>query len=155
MALTTATKTLVDATPASPDSLANATAHGSHHSSVHAALKEIYGIRRYKAVVTQTSTGAPTAVVLENTLVTTPTWSRTMTGWYLCTFGTGEALKAKRIVTFPSHILSGDVLTAYFVTLNIAGSDDVVGITTQATLTPFAYTDGALVSFPICVEVYP
>src|SRR3954470_16917753 len=41
----------------------------------------------YRAVVTQTGTSDPVAVILENTLGTTPAWTRTGIGQYQCGAG--------------------------------------------------------------------
>ena len=147
MALTTTTKTLVDATAVQPDSTTNALSHGADHKAIHAALKELYGIRRYKALLTQAGTAAPTATVLENTLVTTPTWSRVSAGTYRLTFATGEALAAKRLVMIPGTLLNG--ATGFYCTLQLTSTDD------QVTILISGSVDDLLLNFPISIEVYP
>jgi hypothetical protein len=112
-------------------------------------LKEVYGIRRYKALLNQTGSAAPVATVLENTLVTTPTWSRISAGAYTLTFGTGEAAVAKRLVMMPGSLIKLSTLSGFYAVLVLEAVDDVVKIT----LSPS--TDDLLVNFPISIEVYP
>lgn len=153
MALTTATKTLVDATAVSPDSAANALLHGGDHKAIHAALKEVYGIRRYKALLTQSGTSAPVATVLENTFVTTPVWARSLAGAYSVAFGSGEAPTAKTVVTFPSLIITG-ASVVYTLGFSTSTSTDYVGIFTML-LSSQTLSDDALLNVPIVIEVYP
>jgi hypothetical protein len=147
MALTTGTKTLVDATATQPDSAANALSHGADHKAIHAALKEVYGIRRYRCLLTQAGTAAPTATVLENTLVTTPTWTRVSAGVYRLTFATGEALAAKRFVTLSGANIN--VLTGFYAILSLTSTDD------QVTISMSGGVDDVLLNLPFMVEVYP
>ena len=78
---------------------------------------------QYKALITQTGTGAPTATVLHNTLGGTPTWARTSAGIYTLTltgafsgnvnihFGSNENI----FINFIYHeVTSANVLTFYF-----------------------------------------
>jgi len=88
MAMTTTTKTLVDALPADPasseTSLAN---HASHHNAIHDALQEIYGIKRFVGKYTQSGSSAPVLVAsLENTTGATLTPSYVSSGRYRFTF---------------------------------------------------------------------
>lgn len=150
MALTTTTKTLVDATAVTPDSAANALSHGGDHKAIHAALKEVYGIRRYRALVSQSGSSAPTATVLENTFVTTPTWARSSTGLYTLTFGSGEAAVASRLVLCPSYGLNTSSLVAYYLTV-YSNTADILYFTTVVS----AAADSCMLNHWVSIEVYP
>lgn len=69
----------------------------------------------YTALLTQTATSAPTAVVLENTLGGVPVWTRTGAGIYRCTLaGAFTDLKTIAFVTETSSA-NGTRLTNYVV----------------------------------------
>lgn len=69
----------------------------------------------YTALLTQTGTSAPTAVVLENTLGGVPVWTRTGAGIYRCTLaGAFTDLKTIAFVTETSSA-NGTRLTNYVV----------------------------------------
>jgi len=104
MAMTTVTKTLVDALPADPatseTSLAN---HASHHNAIHDALQEIYGVTAYEGYFTQSTAEAPVAATAAvNTTGATITPSYDNIGLYTLTFSSAvltSAAKTKITIT--------------------------------------------------------
>ncbi len=61
--------------------------------------------KKYKALLTQTGTNAPTASILENTLGGTPTYSYVSSGYFTCT-ATGLLTTAKTIVRISAIAMS-------------------------------------------------
>lgn len=115
----------------------------------------------YKAILTQATTSAPTALVLENTLDTLITWTRSDTGQYVGTL-TGAFTANK---TF-SHNLAAKTMTPVFTTAGIVTgyynfsrtSANAVLISVKNTLgaeSDLAALAGATTSIPIYIEVYP
>lgn len=100
----------------------------------------------WRGLLTQSSTSAPTAVVLENSLGGTITWARTSAGLYTGTL-TGAFTASK---TFLSLVQGGGVDGHYQV---VRTSADVITITTDDADTP-AVTDSQLSSSPLEILVY-
>lgn len=100
-------------------------------------------IKKYIALLTQTGTSAPTAVVLENTLGATPTFSRTGTGAYNIITSGLFALN-KTVAVASSYTQSGamrvlsvnhaNVNTVELQTLNMAGSAVDINATIPITI---------------------
>lgn len=65
----------------------------------------------YQALVTQVTTGAPSAVVFTNTLGATITWARTSTGLYTATAGSAVFTANKTVVVMSQPLAT---LVSYF-----------------------------------------
>lgn len=91
----------------------------------------ISGVRRYVAILTQASTDAPTAVVLENTLGGTVVWTRDSGGVYDGTL-VGAFPVAKTFLTLNDHNWDGTPTAGLYrvdddtVRVAIAGDDLLV-----------------------------
>src|SRR5581483_3532315 len=108
------------------------------------------GVRKYRALISQSGTSAPTAVVLENSLGGTVAFTRIGTGQYRLTL-TG-AFPENRTLILPNSVRdanSADVAACYRV------DDNTVALNTGTQGGAFA--DGMLSSRPVDVEilVYP
>jgi len=101
--------------------------------------------KKYVALLTQTSTGAPTAKVLENTLGGTVVWTYSSTGVYAGTL-TGAFTADKSPVILTSNN-SGVTLTG-----GASASTNFVGIETR---TGGTLTDGLMTDSFIEIRVYP
>lgn len=101
--------------------------------------------KKYVAMLTQTSTSAPTAKVLENTLGGTVVWTYSSTGVYVGTL-TGAFTADKSPVILTSNN-SGVTLTG-----GASGSTNFVGIETKVNGT---LTDGSMTDSFIEIRVYP
>jgi len=107
------------------------------------------GKKVYKALLTQNSTDAPTAVVLENTLGGDITWTRNNEGYYIATLTGGFPdlnkliLPQSRYIDIFSNawlnVLYGDPNSIEFNTSIIGGVNE----------------DSWLLNTPIIIEVYP
>jgi hypothetical protein len=103
-------------------------------------------VKKFRALVSQSSTSAPTAVVLQNDLGGTVTWSRTAAGKYVGTL-TG-AFPSGRTMLFPNSVRdpnSSNVAVAYRLT------DNTFALNTGAQGGSFA--DGVLSSRPVDLEI--
>lgn len=110
--------------------------------------------KRYVANLTQTSTGAPTATVLENDLGVTPVWARTSAGLYTCTAGSAVFTSAKTGVVMGTPIPVDTMATAEAVLT----STTVITITTKNYKTSddtAVVLDGLLTNTLIIIEVWP
>lgn len=105
-------------------------------------------VKAYRALVTQSSTTAPTATVLENSLGGTVVWARSSTGTYTATL-TGAFTSAKTFILQPGET---GTIAAIKNVLASRTSDNVVTVTTGAGGT---LEDSVLSSFPIEILVYP
>lgn len=105
-------------------------------------------VKVYRALVTQSSTTAPTATVLENSLGGTLVWARSSTGTYTATL-TGAFTSAKTFITQPGE--SGTIAAIKNV-IAVRTSADVVTITTGSGGT---LEDSVLSSYPVEILVYP
>lgn len=96
--------------------------------------------KTYRALISQAGTAAPTAVVLENSLGGTPSFSRTSAGLYVLT-ATGLINSAKTFARIASVDGSQNLFAIYTLsspdTLNIK-STNLTGIATDALLTSTA-----------------
>jgi hypothetical protein len=102
----------------------------------------------YRALVTQSSTTAPTATVLENSLGGTLVWARSSTGTYTATL-TGAFTSAKTFIMQPGET---GTIAAIKNVIAVRTSDNVVTVTTGSGGT---LEDAVLSSFPISILVYP
>lgn len=101
----------------------------------------------YTALVTQSGTSAPTAIVLENTTGATITFARTGAGMYTATFSSAVLTTNKTTMsissTFTDTIGSGGV-----------GSTTVVNIYTTIVNPSYAFSDGRMSSSTFEVRIY-
>jgi hypothetical protein len=115
------------------------------------------GVKRYKALLTQTSTNAPVATVIENTLGGTLVWGRTSAGLYTATLS-GVFTENKTI--FPGFLApympiyaEGETSAELaFIVKLVRTSVNVCTLT--ALNTGNVYTDALLSSFLIIIEVH-
>ena len=105
-------------------------------------------VKVYRALVTQSSTTAPTATVLENSLGGTLVWARSSTGTYTATL-TGVFTSAKTFIMQPGET---GTIAAIKNVIAVRTSDNVVTVTTGSGGT---LEDAVLSSFPIEILVYP
>lgn len=106
------------------------------------------GVKVYRALVTQTSTSAPTATVLENSLGGTVVWARSSTGTYTATL-TGAFTSAKTFIMQPGET---GTIAAIKNVLASRTSDNVVTVTAGSGGT---LEDAVLSTYPITILVYP
>jgi len=103
----------------------------------------------YTAVLTQVGVNAPVAVLLENTLTVSASWSRDGAGAYVLNIGTGENLLERTVVFYGC----GDINNTNTPTPPIAF---VSGNNTEGVLVfILAASDGDVIGFPIEIRVYP
>lgn len=100
----------------------------------------------YAAIIGQSGTDAPTAVVAKNTFVGALTWSRTGAGMYRLTSANSEFAVGKTIITSANGIGAGKISTAYS-----ADATRVDIVITNSAGTP---SDSILISASFKVEVY-
>lgn len=68
--------------------------------------QQVNPYKSYQAIITQTGTSAPSAVVKLNELGTTLTWSRFAAGIYLCTAGSAVFTSSKTVIILSNPITS-------------------------------------------------
>ena len=105
-------------------------------------------VKVYRALVTQSSTSAPTATVLENSLGGTVVWARGSTGTYTATLA--AAFTADK--TFVMSSGSTGAITAVKDVVTARTSADVITVSTGAAGTA---ADGILSAYAIEILVYP
>ncbi|MEO7509328.1 MAG: Ig-like domain-containing protein [Pyrinomonadaceae bacterium] len=107
------------------------------------------GLKRYRALLTQTSTGSPTATVLENSLGGTVVWARTGTGTYTGTLS--STFTASKTMVFMGPDWAGNI-TAFSMLKATRTSTSVITIETASINTP---ADGQMTDTSIEILVYP
>lgn len=105
-------------------------------------------VKTYRALVTQSSTTAPTATVLENSLGGAVVWARGSTGTYTATLA--AAFTADK--TFVMSSGSTGAITAVKDVVTARTSADVITVNTGAAGTA---ADGILSAYAIEILVYP
>jgi hypothetical protein len=105
-------------------------------------------VKLYRALVSQSSTSAPTATVLENSLGGTVVWARSSTGTYTATL-TGAFTSAKTFLITTGEAGTIAALKNVVVTRTSA---DVVTVTTGSGGT---LEDSVMSNTPIEILVYP
>ena len=105
-------------------------------------------VKTYRALVSQATTAAPTATVLENSLGGTVVWARGSAGTYTATL-TGAFTSAKTFIMQPGE--SGTIAAIKNI-IAVRTSADVITVTTGA---GGALEDSVLSSFPVTILVYP
>jgi hypothetical protein len=112
------------------------------------ASESSVALKVYRALVTQSSTSAPTATVLENSLGGTVVWARGSTGTYTATLA--AAFTADK--TFVMSSGSTGAITAVKDVVTARTSADVITVNTGAAGTA---ADGILSAYAIEILVYP
>ena len=108
-------------------------------------------VKKYVAILTQTSTNAPTATVLENTLGGTPVWSYTDVGDYLMTLSSAFPT-SKTVVFFDPNAGAGQTQTNWF-EVYVASSSTIRLYC--AKISDDSAVNDVLVASSIMVIVYP
>lgn len=103
------------------------------------------GSKKYKALISQTATGAPTAIVLENTLGGTLVWTRTGTGTYSGTLS-GAFDQNKTLSTLQAGI-TGDTFARVW-----CADANTINVVTSSSGAP---ADSFLFKSTLIIEVYP
>jgi len=138
-------KVIVGTTPATSsgtyDVLTRNTSTGEVEKAASSALKNY---KTYTALLSQTGTNAPTAIVLENTLGGTVVWTRSLIGNYVGTL-------SGAFTTNKTAVLHGNGTTNTIVS-SIVSSVNSVGIVTT---TAGAGADGLLSNTTLEIRVYP
>lgn len=120
-----------------------------------ASLTNYGGIKVYRALLTQASTAAPSATVLENTLGGTVVWARSVAGVYTATLS-GAFTSNKTVAECPANVWSGSTtLNANYL---VHTSANVLTLTTVVTDVGVPASDAAddlLNATKIEVLVYP
>lgn len=101
---------------------------------------------KYVALLTQTGTSAPTAIVLENTLGFTPTWTYDSVGTYFINSSTGFTLN-KTFVMIANGLNQSPVTGIY-----IQSTSRIDVVTTSAV---FGLVNDALFKTAIEIRIYP
>lgn len=112
------------------------------------ASESTVGTKIYRALVTQATTAAPSATVLENGLGGTVVWARSSTGTYTATL-TGAFTADKTFIMQPGE---AGTIAAIKNVIASRTSANVVTVTTGAGGT---LEDSVLSAFPIEIIVYP
>lgn len=105
---------------------------------------------KYTALISQTGTSAPTAVVTNNTLGGTVVWTRTSTGIYAATLSGAFPIGKSTMQSSSSYNGSG----TYGSTIPITTSANFFNLYTVVSSSG-VLTDGLLLSTPVSIDVYP
>ncbi len=132
------------------DRIAIADFNGTTYDSKYITGAQLTPYKKYVALISQTSTNAPTAIVLENTLSGTPTLTRTGIGSYELTLNTEFTTDKTWVVggSADNNAGGGD-----FATLDIRRLN--ANKITLITYDNFSVSDDMLVSTSIEIRVYP
>lgn len=105
------------------------------------------GTKIYAAVITQSSTGAPTATIAFNNTGTTITFARTTTGIYTATAGSAIFTSGKTIVflqnVFDTSIVSAAIASTTLINIRTVNAGS------------FSGQDGLLSVSSFKIEIYP
>ena len=129
--------------PATADEVLVWDASAAAHRRVSRA--NFLGYTEYVALLTQSGTGAPTAVDVKNDTGATVTWARALAGTYTATFSSAVLTANKALVLPPRDNYLG-LVTAY-----VASTAIVAMLTTNLSGTPL---DGQLSNSPIIIRIY-
>ena len=123
---------------------------GGNFSSKYVTGEELFGYKKYVALISQTGTNAPTATVLENSLGGTPTFSYITIGNYDLTLTSAFPASKTWVVGGSADISAGG---GDFATLDIKRStDNIIKLRTYDNFTP---ANDMLVNTSIEIRVYP
>lgn len=112
----------------------------------------VWKTRTYKALLTQTGTAAPTAIILQNDLGVTVTWSRTGTGNYKAVLGTAQ--KSANVEILLGQGEDGTIGTGAGRTEVGATITEVTVNTVDLTATPIANADDMLYKTALEITLY-
>jgi len=115
-------------------------------NAVYDKIETIIPYKVYTALLTQTGTSAPTAIVLENTLGGTVVWTRLSTGTYVGTLA--SAFTVNKTAAF---ITSGSSVAI----TSTVWSDTVNTVKVATTIMSGAISDSLLVQASVKIIVYP
>ncbi len=115
--------------------------------NIHAGA--INGVALYQALITQASTGAPTATVIYSNLSGTPTWARTSAGLYTCT------LTAEFTANKTGVLITVDTASSAAIVSANATSANVVTVKTYLTTGTPALADDLLAGAFIEIIIAP
>lgn len=129
-------------------------AEGVAATAAAAAIAAVNPRKIYLALVTQSSTSAPTASILGSNTIGTIVWARTSAGVYTATLS-GAFAASKTVVSIKSQAVNDDVSIDVVMT-----STNVITITTNLITNPSGTqvvtpTDGLMTALPIEITVYP
>lgn len=109
----------------------------------------------YKALITQTGTNAPTAIVLENTLGQTPTYAYDGVGNYYLELGTPVDVN-KTFVTFTqTQPNDRNDMSSLIEVFDNTTTTQIYFASYRNTAGTFSFQDAIITATPICIEVYP
>lgn len=118
------------------------------HIQPDTTLPKTIRIKTYSALITQTSTTAPTVIVLQNTLGADIVWTRTNVGAYLATC-TGKFTEDKTTwqIMMPNIFNEG---------ANFAENayPDSINLFTYSNVETGTLSDGIITKIPITIKVY-
>lgn len=140
------TLTISDVTDATAAGQAMVTAATATAQKVLLAIPKIY-----RATLTQTSTTAPVATVLENTLSAAVVWARTSQGFYTGTLASAFTANKTFVRVVDQHAEGVDDAGVRKITITLT-STNVITISTGDGTTQ---QDGQLTVSPIEILVYP
>jgi len=107
----------------------------------------------YRALINQTTTGAPVATVLENTLSAAIIWTRSSAGSYIGTLS-GAFTVNKTFIPVPSRLVSASGTDYSEFTLTRSDANSVSLTSTFGPNGTATYTDSMLVDYPVEILVY-
>jgi len=107
----------------------------------------------YRALLTQTTTGAPVATILENTLGGTLVWSRSSAGSYIGTLS-GAFTVNKTFILVPSRLVSATGSDYSEFTLTRSDANSVSLTSTFGPNGTATFTDSMLAAYPVEILVY-
>jgi hypothetical protein len=110
----------------------------------------VNGVKRYKALLTQSGTDAPVATVLENSLGVVPSYGYVDVGTFTIT-ATGVLTLNKTTILFGSNISTDFLDTAFIQSTNLT----LDGLTFWTYDFQTNATNGVLLNTLITIEVYP
>jgi hypothetical protein len=131
--------------PATADEVLVWDASAAAHRRVSRA--NFLGYTEYVALLTQTSTNAPTAVEIKNDTGATVAWSRTNTGVYRATFSSA-VLTANKTVVLIMQNFGYSLFACNWISTTIAA------FYTQASTLAVSAQDGYLLATPVIIRIY-
>ncbi len=148
-ATSTASAFVASSSTATSTVAGNFTVAGNASTSALTVSGKINGVKVYRALLTQTSTAAPVATVLENSLGGMVVWTRTDTGDYLGTL-VGAFTASKTFVHGYHFVQTSSGLTGLSSIVR-TGTNTIQVLSTDEG----NQSDGMLQSSPVEILVYP
>lgn len=115
-------------------------------------------IKTYRALITQTGTNAPTAIILENTLGSVPIYAYSGVGSYTITLPPFDA--SKFFINIPSTVNIDSATDSIAISAQLVpvGDDYIISLSTlklDLTLGSISGINGVLITHPIEFILYP